>query len=79
MAMSLEDLARELADIDNPITHSTEGLDDECFFCGAWSKSVYIDSDFHHFAEHRSRCLWVRARQAFDMGLGRNTIRVRDV
>ena len=69
------ELARELAEIDDPTTHSTEGLDDGCFFCDAWSKSVYIDHEFEHFAEHRKSCLWVRARQAFDMNLGRNTVK----
>ncbi len=77
--MSWKALARELAEIDDPTTHSTEGLDDGCFFCGAYSQSVTVDHEFYHFAEHRSRCLWVRARQAFGMGLGRNTIKGTDV
>ncbi len=75
MAVTWESLVRELAEIEDPTTHSTEGLDDGCFFCGAWSRSIYINYAFEHFAEHLPSCLWVRARQAFAMNLGRNTIK----
>ncbi len=73
MVMSKEELARELAEIYDPTTWSAEGLDDCCFFCQAPKQSVYIRLDFEHYADHRKNCLWVRARQAFDMDLGRNT------
>ena len=73
--MTNRELAQELAEIPDPTTWSTEGLDDCCFFCDAPKKSVYVKPDFEHFAEHRKSCLWVRARQAFDMNLGRNTVK----
>jgi hypothetical protein len=68
-------LCRELAEIEDPTTHSHEGLDDGCFFCTAWSESVYENHVFEHFANHYPSCLWVRARRMFELPLGRNTVR----
>ena len=73
--MTKEELARELAEIDDPTTWSTEGLDDECFFCQSPKQSVYIKPDFEYYADHRKSCLWVRARQSFGMDLGRNIVK----
>lgn len=55
-------MVKELAGVD-PITHSHEGLDDECLFCGAW------DLSSAHTINHSPSCLWVRARQLVDLGL----------
>ncbi len=60
-------LVEELADIDQPITSSQEGLDDACFFCHVWPKGIV---DWERFAEHEASCLWVRARQAVGRDLG---------
>lgn len=75
-------IAFALASIEDPMTHSTEGLDDGCFFCGAWSQSYYNKEthDFEHFADdHKKSCLWVRARQAYGLRLGRHQVKVLNV
>ena len=79
--MTIPALAEELASIDDPFTHSTEGLDDGCFFCGAWARSHYNDTsqEFDHWAEHRSRCLWIRARAAFGLPLGLHKVSGEEV
>ena len=53
-------LIARLAD-DDPLTSSTEGLDDGCFFCGAWPK--YDPPDYVRYAVHDHDCPWVEARR----------------
>lgn len=45
----------------NPLTWSTEGLDDGCFFCGADDK--YASGLTYRFATHKADCSWVEARR----------------
>jgi hypothetical protein len=46
---------------DEPLTWSREGLDDECFFCGADVQTTGR-SLWRRFADHESDCAWVAAR-----------------
>lgn len=49
----------------DPLTYSTEGLDDGCFWCGAYTawdgRAMY--------AVHEPNCEWVEARQALGYDL----------
>jgi hypothetical protein len=77
---------RSLAE-DDPITHSFEGLDDACWYCGADSRSKQVPRmlpdgrhahptavDFVQYAEHDLSCQWVRARLHFAIPLGHHEI-----
>lgn len=57
---------------EDPLTHSSEGLDDGCFFCGADSQSRYNrdTNDFEHWAVHEHSCEWIIARHLFNIPLG---------
>jgi hypothetical protein len=46
---------------DAPLTWSTEGIDDGCFFCGA--DATYASGLKHRFAVHKADCSWVEARR----------------
>ena len=43
---------------DDPWTHSTEGLDDQCLFCGSYERSYRLDDDTHF---HDVLCPWMKA------------------
>lgn len=65
-------LVERLVD-DQPITWSTEGLDDGCFFCGADYQSTF-EGGYHTFAHHWVDCPWVEATKALGRELGLNTV-----
>ena len=73
----MKKLLRRVADMD-PLTYSTDGIDDRCFFCGADTETVaykvtVTDSTeitgYRHSATHEPECTWVLARQHLGMGL----------
>jgi hypothetical protein len=66
------DLLRRLA-VDDPITHSMEGLDDECLFCGTYNRTKDADG-FNAGWLHRHDCPWIEARQLLGLDLGNNTV-----
>jgi hypothetical protein len=68
----LRSLVGRLAD-DEPLTTSSEGLDDGCFFCGADALSEVRSDGLVIFAEHRTDCAWVEARRALGLGIGEHT------
>jgi hypothetical protein len=61
-------MLEELAQVE-PITWSTEGLDDGCLFCGADAKCVW-EPEYERYAVHRPTCLWVRVRLLLGHDLG---------
>lgn len=71
--LDLLDLIGQLAG-DDPISHSYEGLGDDCFFCGVPETSVYIKPNFHSHATHAHGCAWVEARQLLGKDLGMHTV-----
>jgi hypothetical protein len=69
----LEDLIGRLIG-DDPLTRSTEGLDDGCFWCGAdtlWG-SGFVGG---YWADHEPDCVWVEAMRILDRDLGKHTVR----
>jgi hypothetical protein len=51
---------------DDPLTTSTEGLSDGCFFCGADTRYFIgrtSSIDDYNWAEHDPDCVWVEARR----------------
>jgi hypothetical protein len=61
-------MLEELAQVE-PITWSTEGLDDGCLFCGVDAKCVW-EPEYERYAVHRPTCLWVRVRLLLGHDLG---------
>jgi len=68
------DLIGRLVD-DNPITSSTEGLDDCCFFCGAVPLFTFTPT-YAEWAHHEADCAWVEAMRFLGRDLGRHTQKV---
>lgn len=67
------DLIGRLIDGD-PITHSTEGLDDGCFWCGAddiWAPGLTGGV----WADHEPDCEWIEAMRLLGRDLGKHTVR----
>lgn len=65
MTDALERLARDLL-VDDPITWSSEGLDDACFFCGA-DKAYRRGGRYDQ--PHEPDCDWLRGRQMLGLPL----------
>ena len=63
------DLLRRLASTE-PWSWSREGLDDRCLHCGCDERA--FSGDIHRW--HYSDCVWVEARRALDMDLGRHGV-----
>jgi hypothetical protein len=58
----------------SPLTRSTEGLDDGCFWCGAediWPPRLMGDP----WADHEPDCAWIEAMQFLGRDLGKHTVR----
>lgn len=64
--MTALDLLRKLA-IDQPWATSTEGLDDQCVFCGS-DCSRWVDGNVVYVHDHD--CDWVQARRFLNLTLG---------
>ena len=66
-------LIARLAD-ENPLTRSTEGLDDGCFFCGADTDDTGRPN-YYPYAVHDHDCPWVEARHLLGHDLGLHKVK----
>lgn len=70
-------LLERFSKIENPSTQSLEGLDDACFFCGAWRtpRNLRFDEYPAPYVDHDWDCEWIKVRKMFGKSLNGHTVK----